>query len=99
MKGMWFIGAGAVAGFYGKLWVLLAIWIVAVVAAALFMKVPILLPIVSCVSLFYQFFLIGSLSEVRQYPLETLSSNFAGILLAVCSLIVYRYRSRAYALS
>jgi len=97
MKGMWFVGAGAMGPFYGKLWALLAIWAVTMVTAALFMKFPLLLPAMSCVSLFSQFFLIGSWPEAKQYPLETLSSNLAGILLAVCALIVYRYRPRANA--
>jgi hypothetical protein len=92
---MWFVGAGAIGPFYGKLWLLLAIWAASVVAAAFFMKIPIVLPLLSCVSLFFQFFLLDSWSSARQYPLDTLSSNFGGILLAGCALTVYRYRPRS----
>jgi hypothetical protein len=95
LKGAWFIAAGAVADFYAKLWILLAIWLVAVVSAAFFMKAPVLLPIFSVISLACQLTLLESWSVAKQYPLDTLSSNGAGIVLAVSSLLAYRYRPRS----
>ena len=93
MKDMWFVGARAMGPFYDKLWILFAIWLATAVAAAIFIKAPILLPLLGCASLICQISLLDSWSLALLHPLETVWSDFAGILLAACALIVYRYRA------
>ena len=99
LKGAWFVRGGPIPGFHGKLWILLAVWAMTVAAAALFGKVPVLLPLFGCFSLICQFALLESRSLIREYPRETLIVNLPGILLAVSALLVYRYRSRPVDLS